>query len=58
VNSIWNIVLEHNDKKKVMEKYKTYKSAKEALDYRYMLWYHLGSNPDFKYSVEKVKENE
>jgi len=51
-------VLKHNDKKKVIEKYKTYKSAKEALDYRYILWYHLGSDPDFKYSVEKVKENE
>ena len=50
--------MEHNDKKKVIESYKTYKAAKEALDYRYILWYHLGSDPNFKYTVKKVKENE
>tara|TARA_R100001015_G_C4634950_1_gene202831 strand:- start:4858 stop:5010 length:153 start_codon:yes stop_codon:yes gene_type:complete len=50
--------VEHNDKKKVMESHKTFKAAKEALDYRYILWYHLGSDPNFKYTVKKVRKNE
>ncbi len=58
MSSIWNVIVEHNDKKKVMESHKTFKAAKEALDYRYILWYHLGSDPNFKYTVKKVKENE
>lgn len=58
MSNIWNIVMEHNDKKKVIESYKTYKAAKEALDYRYILWYHLGSDSNFKYTVKKARENE
>lgn len=50
--------MQHNDNKKIIESYSTYKLAKEALDYRYLLWYHLGSDPEFKYAIKKVKKNE
>ena len=50
--------MEHNDNKKIMGSYDSYRLAKEALDYRYLLWYHLGSDPEFKYAIKKVKRNE
>jgi len=58
MSSTWNIIMQHNDNKKIIESYSTYKLAKEALDYRYLLWYHLGSDPEFRYTIKKVKRNE
>ena len=48
----------HTDKEKALESFNTYKAAKEALDSRYLLWYHLGSDPKFKYTIKKAKTND
>lgn len=58
MSNTWNIIMEHNNNKKIMGSYDSYRLAKEALDYRYLLWYHLGSDPEFKYAIKKVKRNE
>jgi len=49
----WIMYVVHTDKEKALESFNTYKAAKEALDYRYILWYHLGSDPRFKYVIKK-----
>jgi len=49
----WIMSVIHTDKEKALESFDTYKAAKEALDYRYILWYHLGSDPRFKYVIKK-----
>jgi hypothetical protein len=58
MKNIWNMHLKYDKKEKIIESFNTYKDAKEALDSRYLLWYHLGSDPKFKYTIKKAKTND
>ena len=58
MKNIWNMHLNYSKKEKIIETFNTYKDAKEALASRYLLWYHLGSDPKFKYTIKKAKTND
>jgi|TARA_R110000822_G_scaffold95839_4_gene218696 hypothetical protein len=54
MKNIWSLVLSRKQKEIILESFETSREAVTALKYRYILWNHLGANPEFSYSIKKV----
>jgi|13_taG_2_1085334.scaffolds.fasta_scaffold14886_3 hypothetical protein len=50
---LWNLVVKKYNEEIILESFYNLKDAKEALDNRITLWYHLGKDSRYSYKIKE-----